>query len=273
MKYKLKFVKISPSHEFAGVGFAGNIFIVLNALEYISIEDKMYIDMETSECACTDNEQTIFPTKNCWEYYFDQTDNTNINVEYNSLLSAKINYEDRDVFVYPENFTKLKEKFWSNFKLKKYLSDEINEYYNNNILGKITLGVQVRLTDMKYHHNVSPVNNYITKVKEILSNNREISQIFLSTDDYNVIDIFKKNIDLPILYYEGMFRADNNNLHINPYDRFHDERQLHRYLIGKECCQEIFTLSKCDYLLMADISSISIIASILSENIKKIYKL
>jgi hypothetical protein len=32
------------------------------------------------------------------------------------------------------------------------------------------------------------------------------------------------------------------------------------------------TLSKCDYLLKADLSSISIVASILSENIKQVYK-
>ena len=30
MKHKLEFIKISDDHEFAGVGFAGNIFIVLN---------------------------------------------------------------------------------------------------------------------------------------------------------------------------------------------------------------------------------------------------
>ena len=34
MNYNLKFVKISNEHQFAGVGFAGNIFITLNALSY-----------------------------------------------------------------------------------------------------------------------------------------------------------------------------------------------------------------------------------------------
>ena len=69
-----------------------------------------------------------------------------------------------------------------------------------------------------------------------------------------------------------MFRADATNPHLHPYDSFKAERKLHRYKLGIECIQEIFTLSKCDYLLKADISSVSIIASILSENIKKVYK-
>ena len=42
---------------------------------------------------------------------------------------------------------------------------------------------------------------------------------------------------------------------------------------GLECLKEIITLSKCDYMLKADVSSISITAIILSEKIKKIYKL
>ena len=70
-----------------------------------------------------------------------------------------------------------------------------------------------------------------------------------------------------------MFRANNDNKHLHPYDRFVGNREQHRYILGIECIQEIFTLSKCDYMLKADLSSISIIASILSENIKQIYKL
>ena len=139
--------------------------------------------------------------------------------------------------------------------------------------GKITLGVQVRLTDMKHYHNVSPVSNYINKINQILIERPEIEQIFLATDDSEVIDILKENIKLPIIYYKDMFRADASNPHLHPYDRFKADRELHRYKLGIECIQEIFTLSKCDYLLKADVSSVSIIASILAENIKQVYRL
>lgn len=273
MKHKLEFIKISDQHEFAGVGFAGNIFIVLNALTHISNEDELYVDMETNPCCCTDHSQTIFETKNCWEYYFDQTTKENINNVFNSLLGANIHYNDKDFFMNPENFIDLKNKFNKNFKLKQNITEEIQSFYDKKIKNKITLGVQVRLTDMRHYHGVSPVDEYIKKIKEILSEKPEIEQIFLSTDDSEIIDVLKNNIDKPIVYYEEMFRANKNDPHLHPYDRFYNSRPMHRYLIGVECCQEIFTLSKCDYMLKADVSSISIIASILSENIKKVYKL
>ena len=275
MNYKLKFIKISPKHEFAGVGFAGNIFITLNALTHTTINDKMYVDMETNECVCTENDFNTFNTKNCWEYYFDQIEKNTLSdmVEFDSLISANINYEDRDMFMYPENFIDLKNKFYNSFKLKPYLSNLIDDYYLKNIKDKITLGVQVRLTDMKHYHNVSPLESYIRKIKDVLSYHPEIEQIFLATDDGKIINRLISEINIPIIFYKDMFRADENNLHLHPYDRFISERKNHKYTLGVECIHEILTLSKCDYSLKADVSSISRIASILSENIKKVYKL
>ena len=275
MKHKLEFIKITPSHEFAGVGFAGNIFITLNALTHLSEGDKLFVDMETNECVCTEKGVTLHDTNNSWEYYFEQISiepNETINTM-NSLISANIHYEDRDFFMYPEKFVELKNKFYDSFKLKPYLVKLLNDYYDENMNGKITLGVQVRLTDMKHYHNVSPVSNYINKINQILIERPEIEQIFLATDDSEVIDILKENIKLPIIYYKDMFRADASNPHLHPYDRFKADRELHRYKLGIECIQEIFTLSKCDYLLKADVSSVSIIASILAENIKQVYRL
>jgi hypothetical protein len=274
MKYNLQFIKISPEHQFAGVGFAGNIFITLNALTHIGQEDKLFVDMETNECVCTENGPIIHETKNCWEYYFEQTklDKSEDFITMNSLISAKINYDDREMFMYPENFLELKEKFYNSFQLKPYLKEILKEYYINNIEGKITLGVQVRLTDMKHYHNVSGIEKYINKINEILNEKPEIQQIFLATDDGTIIKNIKESFNIPVLYYEDMFRADEKNPHLHPYDRFIETRDLHKYKLGIECIQEIFTLAKCDYLLKADVSSVSIIASILSENIKKVYR-
>jgi|688.fasta_scaffold37788_8 hypothetical protein len=275
MNYKLTFVKISNEHQFAGVGFAGNIFITLNALMHTTLNDKLYVDMETNECVCTEKNSLMFETKNCWEYYFEQN-NINSNeptINIDSLISARIQYEDRNMFMYPNNFIELKEKFYNSFKLKTYLKELLDDYYEKNIKNKVTLGVQVRLTDMKHYHNVSPVEAYIEKINQILIEHPEIEQIFLATDDSLAIKKIQDSIKIPIIYYEDMFRANEQNPHLHPYDRFMDARENHKYKLGVECIQEIFTLAKCDYLLKADVSSVSIIASILSENIKLVYKL
>lgn len=275
MNYKLKFVKISPDHQFAGVGFAGNIFITLNALTYTTLSDKMYVDMESNECVCTEKNFNLFETKNCWEYYFDQIKKEDLShsVEMNSLLSANIHYEDRNFFMDPKNFLDLKNKFYNSFSIKPYIKELIDNFYEKNIKNKITLGVQVRLTDMKHYHNVSPIESYINEIKNILKNKPYIEQIFLATDDGKIIERIINEVGVPVIYYKDMFRADEKNLHIHPYDRFSAERENHKYMLGVECMQEIFTLSKCDFLLKADVSSVSIIASILSDNIKQVFKL
>ena len=47
-------------------------------------------------------------------------------------------------------------------------AEGMEKYYINNIEGKVTLGVQVRLTDMKHYHNVSGIEKYINKKGMVL---------------------------------------------------------------------------------------------------------
>jgi len=273
MKYKFTFEKISPQHEFAGVGFAGNMFIILNALAVINENDELYVDMETNDCVCTENDSIIHNTKNCWEYYFEQTKLDDSFLNLNFRTPSVLNYESKSDFLNPENFVNLKNHFYKSFNLKNYLKDILNDYYEKKLKGKLTLAVQIRLTDMLNHHNVSPLNEYITKIKEILLENEKIEQIFLATDDSSIIEELKNNINIPILFHEGMSRADINSPHLNPYDRYENIREQHKYKLGIECLIEILTMTKCDFLLKADKSALSIIATILSDNIQKIYTL
>ena len=273
MKHKLEFVKITKSHLFAGVGFGGNIFIVLSTLSNLPDEDILIVDMETNECACTQSDLKKFDTKNCWEFYFDQSSiqDGEIFKKTNSLVQGKINYTSN--FLVPNDFENLKKKFYKSFQLKPYIIKILEEFHTNNLSGKITLGVQIRLTDMKNNHSVSGLDSYIRKINEIIETNPQIEQIFISTDDNKVISTLENTFTKKIIYHEGIFRADESNLHLNPYDRFNSSRQHHKYYLGLEVILEIFTLTRCDYMLKADVSSLSMVATILSDKIKKIYEL
>lgn len=275
MKYELEFVKITDQHEYAGVGFAGNIFITLNALTHISANDRLIVNMEKQDCVCTERNSNLHNTENCWEYYFDQEkiEEGEAFGKMNSLISANLKYDCNSSYADTQEFSELRKAFYSSFRLKQYLVDLINDYYDQNIKDKVTLGVQIRLTDMRYHHKVSPGIAYIDRIKAILAENTLIEQIFLATDDSTVIELVRQHINLPVICYEDMYRANADNPHLHPYDRYRDSRPYHKYQLGVECIQEIFTLAKCNYLLKADISALSIVASILSENIKKVYEL
>ena len=272
MNYKLQFRKISNEHKFAGVGMAGNIFIILNALTYLNDNDVLFIDMETNECCCTQNDLDIFKTKNPWEYYFDQNNIDDNYIMLDNFCKNNLNYEDRDFFINIDNFYELKQKFYNNFRLKKYLKQIIDNFFTLKIQNKKTLGVQIRLTDMQRFCNTANLEIYISKIHEILSENREIEQIFVASDDIEAIQKLKECFSIPIIYHENIFRATKTDLHLDPYDRFENQRIHHRYKLSLECLMEVFTLTKCDYFLKADLSSLSLVACILSENIKKVYK-
>ena len=263
----LKFVKLHESNKFAGVGMGGNIFMVLNSLLSMEKGDRLYVDMETEECACTEHNFSKFNTNNCWEYYYDQMNKVNGKVY--SL------YDDKSILNYKKvnlGNSELHHRFNNNFKLKDYLQNELNSYYDNNIKDKVTLGVQIRLTDMAHHHKVSPLSNYLIRIQEILNENPNIEQLFLATDDSTVIREVEKNVSIKVLYHKGFYRATPNDPHLTPYDRHNENvRENSNYHLNAECIKEIYTLSMCNYLLRADISAISNVAILLSTHIKQVH--
>ena len=128
MNHRQKFVKISPDHGVAGVGFGGNIFIVLSTLSFVGDDERLYIDM-SKDCICNESDIYLHDTNNCWEYYFDQVtieDNEIVN-EMDSLVHGNLVYEDREIYMYPDNFLNLKNKFFNNFQIKPYLKKIIEE--------------------------------------------------------------------------------------------------------------------------------------------------
>lgn len=272
MIHKLIFQKISQENPIAGVGTAGNIWIVANALLNIKEKDSLYIDMETNKTINNEKEK-IFNTYNAWEYYFDQA-NVENNVNINSLdfytLKPFIHY-NRYYTHDSKIFNEIKKRFFNNFKLKDYLKKEIEEFYQENLSGKITLGVQIRLTDMTSNHNVKKFHSYIDRIKKILIQNSDINQVFLATDDETIIQEFQTKISVPVVYLKDIYRATKEKLDLNPYDRCDYIRENHLFLLGKEVILDIFLLSKCDYILKSEISAVSQLSCLFSENIKKTF--
>ena len=72
---------------------------------------------------------------------------------------------------------------------------------------------------------------------------------------------------IPILYQKNIYRTSSES----PYERLNSERENHGYNLCREVLIDMLLLSKCDYFLRSKISAVSLITTILSENIKKIY--
>jgi hypothetical protein len=272
MQYKLLFIKTHPSHKIAGVGMGGCVMMVFSMLSNMTNDDTLYVDMETEECMCTDPTIDI---KNGWEYYFTQRipDPAKEIITRTIQETGKINfrYDDKTIGQDLTLYSTWRNRFYNNFQIKPNLQSLIDYSYSNLLNGKITLGVQIRLTDQVYHHKTKGVTESISKVRDILRDNPSIEQIFLATDDSLIIPIVEESLPLPVVYHEGIFRADKTNRLLDPHDKLYCDRPMHRYLMSLECLWDIFTLTKCDYLLKADVSAMSIVACLLAENIKKVY--
>jgi hypothetical protein len=276
MQYKLVFVKSHPSHRLAGVGVGGNVMIVLSMISNMTDEDSLFVDMETHECICS--EDFFFEgTHNAWEYYFYQPwfnhtrDTKTLTMQETGVVN--FSYEDPSFGMDLAALAPWKKRFYNNFALKPALRNFVDAFYEKNIKGKVTLGVQIRLTDMQHHHKTKGLVYSIVKAQEIIKEHPEINQIFLATDDETIILPMQKQFSIPVIYHKGIFRATETQRNNDPDDKLVSDRNLHRYLLGLECLQDIFTLTKCDYLLKADRSAVSIVACVLAENIKKVYGL
>jgi hypothetical protein len=265
MNYNLKFVPLFPESSISGVGMAGNMLIVINELLVMDVSDRAWVDMGSYKSVCHDN---LGHTNNAWEYYFIQNEKF---IDGNEILlkaprPAMIDYE-HPYLQTDEIMVKSKELFYKNFKIKEDILNEVNEFYEINFKNKITLGCQIRLGDMVKTHNVPNIEGYWNKILNILNDNPQIEQIFLATDDDESIDFLSKKSTVPIIYQKNIYRTSSES----PYERLNSERENHNYNLCREVLVDMLLLSKCDYFLRSKISAVSLITTILSENIKKIY--
>ena len=153
----------------------------------------------TVEKTINTEKEEVNNTMNPWEYYFEQIDIPSEfklidSVNLPSKLDYSLRYKHSDKIC-----NELKESFFSHFQLKKYLQEEINEFYTENIQNIKTLGVQIRLTDMAASHNVKKLEHYIFRIKKIIAKNKDIKQVFLATDDQEVINTLKDELEIPTI--------------------------------------------------------------------------
>jgi hypothetical protein len=262
MNYTLRFVPLSPSHRIAGVGMAGNIMIITNELLTINDDDNVWVNMCDYETICGINKD-----ESLWGKFFSQVDkpNTSTNID---LISrpAHIDYKAK-YGLNTELMIKCKERFFKHFQLNEEIKDSVNTFYENNIKGIETLGCQIRLGDMVNNHNTSTVTDYLARIKTILNDKPNIKQLFIATDDDKAIRTLEANLNIPIKYQKNIYRTSSND----PYTRLYNNRPDHNFNLCKEVIMDIFLLTKCDYFLRAHTSSVSIITTMFSENLKEIY--
>jgi len=264
------------TNKIIGLGTAGNILILLNLiLNHPAC--KVYVDWYSKgNCIVFDkNYKEDFNIINPFDYYFEQLYKPHGNsISFNAkTFLSYANCNELNCGLYKKS----KELFYSNFKLKPCLTDDIDAFYNKSFKGKNVLGIQVRVTDMLHYH-LTPhgIGYFVDKARNIMLQ-RPVDAIFIATDSTVTINAFRTafpNVD--ILYQKNISRSDKENDAVGPQDRIdytfdnNNIRKYHNFLSGKEVLIDIFLLSKCNYFLRSH-SSVSDVAIVLNDNIQELF--
>lgn len=131
-----------------------------------------------------------------------------------------------------------------NDNTKKYMIENISACLRN----KKTLGIHIRGTDyklgIKSHPNIISVDEYISLAKEFCGKNN-YEQIFLATDDLEILNIFQNEFGNKLVYYNDTFRTSGD---VGPHNTY-DNRPFHYYKLGLEVIRDVYTLANCDSLI------------------------
>lgn len=211
------------------------------------------------------------------EIYFESTPNKvknlfdhvmiqNQNGIYDTVLNA------RKFKTYNRMFHDSDLPFFKALMKKVKLDENLIESVNNEIT-KNTLGIHIRLTDMNSLHSKNygtrDFINYEEIIKRVLSENSNIRNIFVSSDNSESINKLKKR------YYNVIVNETISNRHSKEIDKNNEYNKFLRsnHLLDTfwfDSFLDMLSLAKCGVLIKG-VSSLSNTSIIMSDSIKKVY--
>ena len=204
---------------------------------------------------------------NVWEYYFEQYKDYHLEDLNSAFRVSDIPKNVRELAFGIRNGYELTEEYMLELArtMKKYvrLKPDVEDYISKKIkcilLGKRTLGVQIRMGGMLGNYNNHPIvptlDEYVAEISRIF--NKGYDQIFLATDDNRALQRMKEDFGSNVVYYSDATRVDGE------YSTYctNIERKLHNYKCGLEVLLDMYTLAACEGLV-AGLSQVAIVAQI-----------
>jgi len=163
-------------------------------------------------------------------------------------------------------------------KPKQYITDKINKIYEDEFKGHVVLGVMARGTEYNYHHpmyGVFGVEDYITEIGKILTDNPQITKLFIVSEDMEYVDAISKAFPSSYFVPDVFRRTDETMEYMNRvhcWPNVSTKRPDHCRLLGEEVIIQTKLLGKSDYLFGRH-SGVFAGAVLWSENIKQVFKI
>ena len=169
-------------------------------------------------------------------------------------------------FLFPERYAQY--RLWGHkaltkyIKVKKYILDEVDSFFENNLKDYTCISVHVRYCtahDREIPGGRGPeLKEYYEQVDKIRSNlNTSKIKIYIASDSDYAINQFKKHYPGMVICLEEAFRAsykddphligDDTNYWVSHPEEFHAKKP--GYKGGKEVLMDCLLLAKCDYFI------------------------
>lgn len=149
-------------------------------------------------------------------------------------------------------------RLWTKYiRPKQNILEKVDKFYKENIEGKHTIGIHLRGTDVL----PDVVGLKMQRIVDAtLAQVREESQLFITSDDRNLINQFRALVpDIKIIEYPCYRSEDGKPLH------YRIPRPSYAQ-VGEDVIVEMLLMSKCDYLVLMQ-SNISAIPLIINNKI------
>jgi len=259
MKTKYGYIEFTRPSQSSG--FYSNYFSVLSTIQdCVAKELKPYVNTTNTWFNPTynfKNDMVSDLSINPWDWWFVQ------NREEDITSSIKVNINRQHIPHAPNLFMLSRSK--SRFKalakefcvIKPYILEEEELLYKQYIENKNTLGILARGTEMLVHHleyPKVPTNSWPKIIKFCLSQNPDIDNIFLVSDDKKIV---KSIVDAypQTKYLEHFFRSTTqteeelSDKGMPWWLSSPDNNPDHRKRLGEESLVQIRLLSRCNYFI------------------------
>lgn len=215
-------------------------------------------------------DQDVSYTDNVFEYYFEPVKMENLYQSKNVFFSSDL----QNVYIekeYSVNGYSSSDNFERKLiqMIKQYIHirpDLLKEFQieTESILcdGRI-LGIHHRGTDYKKgykgHPKMMQIEQGIAQAERILKE-YEIDNIFLATDDDEILESYKKAFGSRVRYFSDVLRGTSDV----SVAFSQENRKYHHYILGREVLRDVYVLSKCTCLLSGR-SQVSYFANIFNQ--------
>ena len=183
---------------------------------------------------------------NAWEYYFEPV--SDLSYQPGDAVHNSYAMDKKPIFMWLWFDQPTREKanalISQYIKIKPVVQNKIDSFYREKMLGKKTIGIDIRGTDAANDHRLVDVKKVAEAALKHAGRN---TQFFIATDEQKLLNqLIKLLKGHPVIYY-NCYRSDNGQA-IHVLKRYKKPKP-HVSQLGEDVLVEVSLLAKTDMLI------------------------